>query len=133
MTKETLNIKVSGHLRLYNVDTGEVYYDDHNALTSNAPNIIRRALGASNNQLDQIKALKAAAVLSVQPVTSVVYASIDEVTLKAIFPPAAFDDTLDELQLGNTVNGLFSKVTGLSVYKDFNTQIGVDWKLKIVT
>lgn len=133
MITETLNIKVSGHLRLYNVDTGEVYYDDHNALTSNAPNIIRRALGASNSQLDRITALKTAVPLSTQPISSVVYTSIDEVTLKAIFPAAAFDDTLDELQLGNAVNGLFSKVTGLSVYKDFNTQIGVDWKLKIVT
>ena len=132
--EEAVDIKVSGHVKIWEMETDKVLYDDHNALTANAPNIIRRALGSGNN-IDEITALKASVVLATVPVTSIIYSApaINEVTFRAVFNQVSFNDTLDELQLGESTHGLFSAVTGLSIFKDNNTQIGVEWKLKITT
>ena len=133
--EETVNIKVSGHVKIWDIETEKVLYDDHNALTPNAPNIIRRALG-TGDFINEMHAYKAAVLLATTPVQTVIYSLtpvINEVTLRAIFTPASFNDTLDELQLGHNLNGLFSTITALSIFKDNNTQIGVEWKLKITT
>ena len=130
--EEQVRVQVKGHVTISEVDSGKVLYDDHNALTANAPNIIRNALGGGI-PISEIIALKAAVVLAVSPVSTVTYTSTNEVTFRSVFTPASFNDTLDELQLGNPAFGLFSTVTALSIFKDGATQIAVEWKLEIIT
>ncbi len=135
MVADLLNIKAEGHLKIYSVETGEVFYDDHNALVVNAVEVIRRSLG-SGNSIDNIIAKKTSSTLATAVISSIIFSPSpgnNEIIYKAIFDQASFDDTLDELNLGSSADGIFSEVTGLSIFKDGNTQLGVEWKLKIFT
>jgi hypothetical protein len=129
---QTLNMKVEGHLKIYDPQTGHIFYDDHNALVANAIEVIRRALG-SNNFLDTVTAKKAGVTLATVNTTGTIFSvspDTNELICKATFNGVSFNDTLDELNL-ESADGIFSEVTGLSIYKDSTTQLGIEWKIKI--
>lgn len=132
MKVENIKIALKGHVRVYEIGSGKVLYDDHNALVPNATNIIRRALTNNLSQLDVISAVKANVVLATTNITSVTYGGFgNEVTMKATFSKLSFNDTIDELRLGNNTHGELSVVDSLSIFKDNDTQLGIEWKLNI--
>ena len=56
----------------------------------------------------------------------------NEVKLVATFDETSFNDTFDEIYLYSAGGGDFSKVTGLSINKDNQTQLTISWTLKII-
>lgn len=130
---QEVKLEVKGHLKVYCLKTGKIFYNDHNALVTNAIEVIRRCLGSSGF-IDTITAKKNGNVLATETVSSINFAvapNNNEVMFKAVFDEASFNDTLDELRLSSSTDGDFSEVLGLSILKDNATQIGIEWTLKI--
>lgn len=135
--KDKMNFQVKGHLTITEIKDGEytVIFDDSNALVPNYKNVIRRALGGEVGSIvNEVKALKASSVLATAPVTIVDYIALtdNEVKFTAVFNPASFNDTIDEVILSSSNAGDFSQVLGLSITKDNLTNLQVDWTLKII-
>jgi hypothetical protein len=135
--KQPINLKMEGHLKLTRVSQAsrEVLYDDHNALVANYKNIVRHAIaGDATHFIGQVKAFKANTLLATAPISGVTYIPLtdNEVKFTAIFDEASFDDTADEFHLHSNGGGQFSEVTGLSIAKDNQTQLIVEWTLKII-
>lgn len=129
-TKDKAKLKITGHLKVWNEKTGQVYYDDHNDLTGDAQEIISKII-ASTDKLSQITAMKASVDLASAAITVVTYPTTNQVSMKATFSEASFNDTLDEFQLRQGPTNVFSTVTGLSITKDDVTQMAVTWVLTI--
>ena len=128
---------IKGHLKITRIKNGnsEVVYDDHNALVTNYKNIIRHCIaGDATHFLDKMRVLKTGADLANTSITQVEYIALtdNEVKLVATFDEASFNDTFDEIYLYSVGGGDFSKVTGLSIAKDDQTQLTISWTLKII-
>lgn len=135
--KETVDILIEGHLTITAIKDGveEVLYDDHNALLPNYKNVVRRALaGQPGYFIDRMKVLKASTELANVPVTNYEFIPLtdNEVKFSAVFNQGSFNDTLDEAVLYSDLGGDFSQVLGLSILKDDQTNLQIDWTLKII-
>ncbi len=136
MSNTKLALVITGHLKVTKITNGipTVLYDDHNTLTADWFNIVRRALGNGDATLEFMRAFKGGIELAQVPVTAQDYpvsALNNEVKLTALFDEASFDDTLDEFRLSTNLFGDFSAVVGLSIEKDSDTQLSLDWTLTI--
>tara|TARA_R110002020_G_C16185233_1_gene765138 strand:- start:395 stop:796 length:402 start_codon:yes stop_codon:yes gene_type:complete len=130
-------MEIKGHLQIVKTKGGEkeVVYDDHNALVTNYKNIIRHCIaGDATHFLDKIRVLKLGADLANTSINQVEYIALtdNEVKLVATFDETSFNDTFDEIYLYSAGGGDFSKVTGLSINKDNQTQLTISWTLKII-
>tara|TARA_R110000772_G_scaffold260162_3_gene378046 strand:- start:985 stop:1401 length:417 start_codon:yes stop_codon:yes gene_type:complete len=135
--EQLINLGVKGHLLIEKIKNGirEVVYNDHNDILPNYKNIIRHSIaGDATHILDNINILKSSSLLASSPITQVEYTATtdNEVKFTAIFDEVSFNDTFDEILLSSTGGGDFSKVDGLSIAKDDQTQLSLSWTLKII-
>lgn len=136
--KQKINIEVKGHLKITSIKKGEkpqVLYNDHNALIPNYKNIIRHAIaGDISYAIDRVRVLGSSVPLATTVISSVSYIPLtdNEVKFIAVFDEASFDGTFDEVFLFSDAGGDFSQVTGLSITKDNQTQLQIEWTLKII-
>lgn len=129
--QEELNLKISGHLFIQD-DKGDVLYDDHNALTLNANNVVRRAL-ASEPAINRMVAYYQGNEVGRTTVAGVLYPAADQVTFQASFSKELFNSNIDRISLNSNTSGEFSEVTGLTLVKDGDTKMSIDWTITIKT
>jgi len=122
-----INPKIKGHLKITD-EHGHILYDDHNAVVINAENLLRR-MTVGQSPIDSVKAYALGVPLASTTIVSSSFTSTNAVTMTFQFLAGDFNDTMDKIILGNSVQGPFSEVTGLSIFKDNNTSLNVAWKL----
>jgi hypothetical protein len=132
--REELNLQVSGHLQVYRIlgEDRELILDRKNSIQTTARNILRRGLVGSAI-VDRIEAVENSVVLGSSNLSSQFSISnIGEVSFTGYFAASAFVGVVDELRLGSSgLSELFSKVTGLAITKDINTDLQIVWTIRI--
>ena len=126
--KQLVKTKIRGHLKVTD-DNGKILFDDHNDIVTNAENLLRRCV-VGLNDLDTVEAFNSSPT-SLATTTRIVYTlvSTNQIDLSFKFLPTDFNDTVDKLELGNSTEGVFSEVTGLSILKDSSTSLNITWSL----
>lgn len=133
--KQGINIDIKGHLLIKNLTNGDILFDNPNALLPNYRNIIRRCIsGQSDNQIDQIEVWYQGNLLTTVNVYDRQYSTLtnNEVTFFAKFLDTDFNSDFDKVVLRSNVGGEFSEVINLSLSKDNNTTLLIQWTLKII-
>lgn len=133
--KQGINIDIKGHLLIKNINNGKILFDNPNALLPNYRNIIRRCIsGQSDNQIDQIEVWYQGNLLTTVNVYDRQYSTLtnNEVTFFAKFLDTDFDSDFDKVVLRSNQGGEFSEVINLSLSKDNNTTLLIQWTLKII-
>lgn len=133
--KQRINIDIKGHLLIKNINNGKILFDNPNALLPNYRNIIRRCIsGQSDNQIDQIEVWYQGNLLTTVNVYDRQYSTLtnNEVTFFAKFLDTDFDSDFDKVVLRSNQGGEFSEVINLSLSKDNNTTLLIQWTLKII-
>jgi hypothetical protein len=128
--------QATGWVRIFSIDIDgnkNLLVDKKNALVNNARKIIAYTLGRqSGYAIDTISVYKAGVLLADSPLVLISFpAGDDKVRFNARFNEASFDDTLDELKLASSLGGIFSELSGLSVYKSSSIQLEIEWILTI--
>lgn len=133
--KQGINIDIKGHLLIKNLTNGDILFDNPNALLPNYRNIIRRCIsGQSDNQIDQVEVWYQGNLLTTVNVYDRQYSTLtnNEVTFFAKFLDTDFNSDFDKVVLRSNVGGEFSEVINLSLSKDNNTTLLIQWTLKII-
>jgi hypothetical protein len=133
--KQGINIDIKGHLKITEEQSGNILYDDHNALSPNYRNIIRRCIaGELDKSINQLQAWYQGNLISTTTLISKSYSVItnNEVTFFFKFLDTDFNSNFDKVVLGSNVGGDFSEVLDLSLSKDNNTTLQIQWTLKII-
>lgn len=133
--KQGINIDIKGHLLIKNLTNGDILFDNPNALLPNYRNIIRRCIsGQSDNQIDQVEVWYQGNLLTTVNVYDRQYSTLtnNEVTFFAKFLDTDFNSDFDKVVLRSNVGGEFSEVINLSLSKDDNTTLLIQWTLKII-
>lgn len=133
--KQGINIDIKGHLLIKNLTNGDILFDNPNALLPNYRNIIRRCIsGQSDNKIDQVEVWYQGNLLTTVNVYDRQYSTLtnNEVTFFAKFLDTDFNSDFDKVVLRSNVGGEFSEVINLSLSKDNNTTLLIQWTLKII-
>lgn len=133
--KQGINIDIKGHLLIKNLTNGDILFDNPNALLPNYRNIIRRCIsGQSDNKIDQVEVWYQGNLLTTVNVYDRQYSTLtnNEVTFFAKFLDTDFNSDFDKVVLRSNVGGEFSEVINLSLSKDDNTTLLIQWTLKII-
>lgn len=132
-----VKLHIEGHLKVERLSpdgTRETIFDDHNTLTLNYPNVIRKAL-AGVASLDTLAARDSGDnVLAITPIDNVAYNSIVnyKATYSGTFNESSFTGTIAKLEMGDDIEGVFSEVTGLAISKTSSQQLQISWTLTII-
>lgn len=125
--------KIKGWVTIWAIegDKRSKVYDDHNALTADAKEILTQLLAGQAWGINKISAVKASSTLADTPSLAFTFPTTDSVEFTGLFDEASFNDTLDEIQLWSNGGKKFSTVTGLAVFKSNLLKLQITWKLTI--
>lgn len=136
MIQDNLKPQIHGHLKVEILENGKrtILYDDHNDIQAAvAETVIRNCISGYSTPLDYIAAYKAGGLLASKTLTEDyrTFTSTDAFTFLVLFDFEDFNDTLDEVRLGSSIEGVFSKVESLSIEKTNLQQLSISWKITI--
>lgn len=130
----TLSAKGEVHLSILSAK-GEVIHGvtKQNALTTNAKEILSRALGQVSS-IDTISVYSSGVLQATVPITVRLNQSPGTAATfqySGLFPMNSFAGNFDELRLADSSYGDFSRLTGLTLSLQALQQLQVDWAITI--
>ena len=132
---DKLKISLRGNLKILSSNQ-EILFDEHNQIESSALEIITRCL----SQVDYIKSLdKITAIGNFgkvdREITFVEYNPIyNSMLFRAIFYEFDFNGQVDKMELVcSTFNKVFASKNNLSISKDDQSRIQVDWTIFVTS
>lgn len=133
--EQAANFKVKGWVKISEIIPGKspkILVDQKNAIDVNSNLIVSKLLGDTPDaKLDTISILKLSAVLATQDSLTYSFPSPGQVRLTARFLAASWNGNFDELTLGSTAYGIFSKLTGLNVTTQPQFDFEVEWTITV--
>ena len=134
--RDTLNAIIKGKIEIYQIlDNGEkvLILERDNAIQPEAVDVIRRCIAGESNKVDTIQVYESDTLKSEKITSHQILTGFDnKVKFISLFDENSFVGGFDELRLVSSTTGNFSKVTGLSLTKQVNTRISIEWVLTII-
>lgn len=134
--KEITRTNIKGNIKITKLDNNELLLEIPNQITPGAKSILAQCL----TQIGGIKALDTIKVVTAlgETVEASISAydyniSTNTISLKAIFGASSFNGTVNTLFLhSNSLNKGFAYKTGVSINKDNQSSLQVDWEITII-
>lgn len=134
---DNLKLKIEGNIKVTKTTKNipNVIFDDHNALGPDAAQIVVRCL----SQLDfekSISGIRARGTFGefIGETSAVIYnATENSMVFRIVFYEFDFDGTVEEMELlsGPLGNAVMATKDAISITKDSNSRLQIDWKIII--
>lgn len=132
---EEVKLKIKGIITISSDKTG-IIYKEHNTITEDALEVVMNCLYQGNftKQIDTIKVMGPFGQFS-KGISSGIYNPLDKsISFKAVFLENDFTGTITDMELiaESFYQKAFAKKDGMSIYKDDESRIQIEWKIKIM-
>lgn len=131
---DNFNLSINGHIKILSLDSGNILFEQHNKIGSDALEIITRCMTQVDfsKSVDKIKAYGDFQAIE-GDISFVNYIpSTNTLLFRTIFMEFDFDGTIDRLELrSSALNKVFAMKEGLNILKDSKTRIQIDWGITV--